>query len=1755
MAVADTPTNTESSAPPPPPKQSLYESSTQFKHWRFSPEQLAKSRRELNHAAVESLKKLLEQEEPGSTSTVQFLTPEEERALVVYYARVIGSMCVRIGLSEEVEATATSYLKRFYLKNTVMDWHPMNVTITILFLATKTSNMPISLDYYVSKLPSGKTEAADVLALEFLVAQSLNFEFSVWHAHRALWGIVLDVQSIPEIDQESTKHTHSSALQHSRNSRLTDAELIYTPSQIAMACLYLADPHLAETYLSQKGSGNMLSVVQEAARMIERDGKGTEVGLVREIDFRLKTCKNPERVKGSKAYEARQAKADAAADKKRTLKATASLEARMSQDEMFGPSISLPMTKGEMTELGLTRDTIGGITEVDSPTSGRFVDVESNLKDEGDGGEGGDMAGPLLDKVPEVRITETTSPSPPPPRTSTQTDPLPHSHASSSRASLSPSAAATGSIRSRRATMDGRANRLSGFFSQLLTTRRPEREPPMPRERSVSPPPSPMRPTRPVTPPPCLAPPTLSELGLQLSVITSNLTTAQYAMAPTSGTFLAPHYLLLCHGQGLDVLPLNAPPAPQPYALVRRVSFKSVIVMEERGVLVAIAGRRDGVRVYALEEVRRAVEWRLDLELKREAEAARRSRSKGTPGVTIPPSNSAPSAPQPPKPTAPPPSYSVSVEQSLRPLITRVSTTNLAAVAAAGSPRHRGGSLSSIVGLAQNGTQKSEWAELQASDEEVLVAAGPEASAALDERTSVATQQQQQAAPIASVASPPLQIGGTSARRATVGAEGATTLSSMRSALAHSRSNSQLLPRGPTTAQPDAEPEIGTDSVSMAEILRESRIPPPQVPPNTTQRRASVVMLQSQTHPVFQPGELDPVGEDTDPPPTPGEDVRPRRWSFVAPSSASLPEPIASRPPAHTSIPADTTTQQQPQQQDRRANTAPSLAPIPLPATSSQPVLPPPSPRQGSHRSTRSQPSPNIRPPTPPAPRRRLFPKILSAFGSKKHRSKSRDRAASAHVGSSSGAGSSGNGHAEGGPPDGVAAAPKLEYIKLPGTKGAIMIKAVETPKKSFLAILCGESGEKVELFAGTYRSALGLSRTFILPDSPKSLELQLQGDDLVEVFLVFAQNVFGLEPATVRVREVRIGRNERRAIRRRARAANGGSRTVDPSETQTGAQAETVITTTVSVGDDQPAAPTSRRSTSLARRRREVQGRIVTSPDVPLPVPPVPPVPQPTDPTMVEELAALSTIQSGPYTTFQQLSFAPQFPLAAIADDYVIPPTYLDFCEYRERWEPDLPRVEAAPGPREEEQVVVVEELEDDPAHGIEIEIEPESDHEHSDEQAVGPSPITTPIPTPSPTPPPPPAPAPTVVKWYYLDPKGVVQGPWKPSIMQNWLREGYLPPELPVRRADETEYTLLKDLRASVDDPAEPFKARSVVVPPTPVVVPPTPVDEPAFVGPESINAPEPESTTVSEKAGNGETSRAHTPVEDMSAPEAITSALAEPSGSNTPAEPSGLNTASKASTFQIPAEASASNLLAEPSTSQTPAQPQAGPSKPQTPQFDPIAPFKPTKALLKPLSLLSQPRHFGPPALFYCSRGGHSTTIVDARGRPVLKGRIHWSSNDAMGDTHRIEAFDVGDRAVFVALRQGGIEALDVGEALLEPGDESRTAVPAYRVTVPGGTSRRAPWVWKLGTSVSAVGNPTITNSNSGTGVENGNGKRRAGGGKRQAEPNDDSNPFADSPFAFLSDEGVIFLARQGDNVYMCERNAGKFRLLKLSRAQSV
>jgi cyclin H len=219
--------------------------------------------------------------------------------------------------------------------------------LTALFLATKTTNHPISLETYTTHIPN--TTPSDVLDLEFLVAQSLGFEFAVWHSHRALWGIWLDLQvsyslkcfsdgtllicflkSLPDCPPD-TREIYDKALSHVRASRLTDAELIYTPSQIAFAALSLAAPDLASQWSASKIlpaspssllSADTLPVVMDGVKsFITSAGHLPNLEAVREVDRRLKLCKNPEKVVGSSAYLAKQAEEAKKAEDKRNRKA------------------------------------------------------------------------------------------------------------------------------------------------------------------------------------------------------------------------------------------------------------------------------------------------------------------------------------------------------------------------------------------------------------------------------------------------------------------------------------------------------------------------------------------------------------------------------------------------------------------------------------------------------------------------------------------------------------------------------------------------------------------------------------------------------------------------------------------------------------------------------------------------------------------------------------------------------------------------------------------------------------------------------------------------------------------------------------------------------------------------------------------------------------------------------------------------------------------------------------------------------------------------------------------------------------------------------------------------------------------------------------------------------------------------------------------------------------------------------------------
>ncbi|UZJ51264.1 hypothetical protein CBS101457_000584 [Exobasidium rhododendri] len=243
--------------------------SSQAQHWRFSAQQIEHMRIRGNEAASKRLEQIWQSERPASSSSsdiIDYTTVKEEQALIRYYLTRVHQLVKAFLLPEAVEATTITYIKRFYLRNTCMDYHPKNIMLTCLFLAAKAESNPIPLNHFAKKL-AGKDASPSAIQdyfetvqkLEFLVSQSLDFEYLVHGAHRALHGLLLDIskaiQPIPSAD--AVRSLVDPARNHLKQSRFTDAELIYTPSQIALTCVKLASDtgrDMVEKYIAVKES-------------------------------------------------------------------------------------------------------------------------------------------------------------------------------------------------------------------------------------------------------------------------------------------------------------------------------------------------------------------------------------------------------------------------------------------------------------------------------------------------------------------------------------------------------------------------------------------------------------------------------------------------------------------------------------------------------------------------------------------------------------------------------------------------------------------------------------------------------------------------------------------------------------------------------------------------------------------------------------------------------------------------------------------------------------------------------------------------------------------------------------------------------------------------------------------------------------------------------------------------------------------------------------------------------------------------------------------------------------------------------------------------------------------------------------------------------------------------------------------------------------------------------------------------------------
>ena len=254
-----------------------YRQSSQYRLWSYTPSTLLELRQKTNSLAKQQIAARLSQD--ASTPLPEFLTAEEEAQLTKLFMVQLIQAAIFCELPTEIRATAAIFLQRFYVTNSIMTYPPAELLKTSLFFACKSEGSMWQSGRLAEKFPN--TTGEQVLAGEFLLCQGIRFAFDIRHPFRALDGAILELKKrLPAESERRIRKAHVDAREVLKYSSLvTDAYFHYTPSQIMMAALMIADSELVDMLF--EGSSELVenaeltrkirSTIQECKALLETE--------------------------------------------------------------------------------------------------------------------------------------------------------------------------------------------------------------------------------------------------------------------------------------------------------------------------------------------------------------------------------------------------------------------------------------------------------------------------------------------------------------------------------------------------------------------------------------------------------------------------------------------------------------------------------------------------------------------------------------------------------------------------------------------------------------------------------------------------------------------------------------------------------------------------------------------------------------------------------------------------------------------------------------------------------------------------------------------------------------------------------------------------------------------------------------------------------------------------------------------------------------------------------------------------------------------------------------------------------------------------------------------------------------------------------------------------------------------------------------------------------------------------------------------
>ncbi|XP_061672714.1 cyclin-H isoform X3 [Syngnathoides biaculeatus] len=212
----------------------MFHDSSQKKYWTFNSED------EVEQLRCEANKKYRKKHMKSESA---LLDRHEEDVLFRHYERRLLDFCsvFKPAMPKSVIGTAIMYFRRFYMNNSLMEYHPRIIMLTCAYLACKVDEFNVSSGQFVGNLvqqspAEQERDAEQILEYELLLVQQLNFHLVVHNPYRPLEGLLIDIKTrYPTLENpESLRKNADDFLAYAA---MTDAGLLFSPSQIALTAI------------------------------------------------------------------------------------------------------------------------------------------------------------------------------------------------------------------------------------------------------------------------------------------------------------------------------------------------------------------------------------------------------------------------------------------------------------------------------------------------------------------------------------------------------------------------------------------------------------------------------------------------------------------------------------------------------------------------------------------------------------------------------------------------------------------------------------------------------------------------------------------------------------------------------------------------------------------------------------------------------------------------------------------------------------------------------------------------------------------------------------------------------------------------------------------------------------------------------------------------------------------------------------------------------------------------------------------------------------------------------------------------------------------------------------------------------------------------------------------------------------------------------------------------------------------------------